>query len=242
MSSSRRHFLRHTLLAGAGLTLIPLAGGADLFAMGDNSVTEKPVFKLPDLPYDFKALEPYIDAQTMQIHHDKHHAAYVTNLNKAVETLSEFPADLTKVFENMEKYPMAVRNNGGGHWNHSFFWEIMRPGRENNVPTGKLAEAINKSFGSFDEFKKKFKDAALGQFGSGWAWLIHETGGTLAITGTPNQDNPLMNLSPKKGKPLLGLDVWEHAYYLKYQNKRGDYIDNFWYLVNWDKAATLFQA
>lgn len=240
MSSSRRSFLRNTLLTGAGLSLIPLAGGQSAFALGDDSTSEKPVFKLPDLPYDYKALEPYIDAQTMQIHHDKHHAAYVTNLNKAIESLAEFPADLTHVFEHMEKYPAAVRNNGGGHWNHSFFWEIMRPGKDNNLPTGKLAEAINKNFGSFDDFKKKFKEAATGQFGSGWAWLIKETGGTLAITSTANQDNPLMSVSAKKGKPILGLDVWEHAYYLKYQNKRPDYIDNFWSVVNWEKVASLF--
>lgn len=240
MSSSRRHFLRHTLLAGAGLTLLPMAGGSDVLAMSDAFTTEKPVFKLPDLPYDAKALEPYIDTQTMQIHHDKHHAAYVANLNKAVEALPEFPTDLLKAFEHIEKYPAAVRNNAGGHWNHSFFWEIMRPGRENNVPEGKLAEAIVKAFGSLDDFKKKFKDAALGQFGSGWAWLIKDSSGVLTIASTPNQDNPYMSVSAKKGKPILGLDVWEHAYYLKYQNKRGDYIDNFWYVVNWDKVASLF--
>lgn len=238
MSSNRRDFLRNTLLAGAGLSLVPLAGGARAF--GAAGGFEKPVFKLPDLPYDFKALEPYIDAETMQIHHDKHHAAYVANLNKAIETMDEFPTDLAKVFPNIEKYSPAVRNNGGGHWNHTFFWEIMRPGRENNAPAGKLAEAIVKSFGSLNDFKKQFKDAATAQFGSGWAWLIKEGNGTLAISSTPNQDNPLMSVSAKKGKPILGLDVWEHAYYLKYQNKRGDYIDNFWYVVNWDKAAALF--
>lgn len=240
MSSNRRKFLRDAFFAGAGISLIPLSGGIDASAQDmENFISEKNVFKLPDLPYDFKALEPYIDAQTMQIHHDKHHAAYVNNLNKAIEPMDKFPSDLNEVFANIEKYSMAVRNNAGGHWNHSFFWEIMRPGKENNMPSGKLAEAINKDFGSFDEFKKKFKEAALGQFGSGWAWLVL-TNGALSISSTPNQDNPLMSVANKKGKPILGLDVWEHAYYLKYQNKRGDYIDNFWYVVNWDKVASLF--
>lgn len=153
--------------------------------------------------------------------------------------MDAFPADLKTVFESIEKFPASVRNNGGGHWNHTFFWEIMRPAKENNVPTGKLAEAINKNFGSLDEFKKKFKEAAMGQFGSGWAWLIAEPNGQLSICGTPNQDNPLMSVSAKKGTPILGLDVWEHAYYLKYQNKRTDYVDGFWSIVNWDKVATL---
>jgi Fe-Mn family superoxide dismutase len=241
MSSSRRNFIRNTFLAGAGATLIPLAGGIDASAMdADNPFNDKVSFKLPDLPYGYNALEPYIDAETMKIHHDKHHAAYVTNLNKAIEALDSFPEDLSKVFDNIEKYSAAIRNNGGGHWNHSFFWEIMRPGKENNAPSGKLAEAINKNFGSLDEFKKKFKEAATGQFGSGWAWLVKDVSGALSITSTPNQDNPLMSVASKKGKPILGLDVWEHAYYLKYQNKRPDYIDNFWYVVNWDKVASLF--
>lgn len=240
MSSNRRKFIRNAFLAGAGISLAPLVGSANNSSNDIGDIfSEKPVFKLPDLPYDFKALEPYIDAQTMQIHHDKHHAAYVNNLNKAIETLESFPSDLQEAFSQIERYSAAVRNNGGGHWNHSFFWEIMRPGKENNMPSGKLAESINKSFGSFDDFKKKFKEAATGQFGSGWAWLIKENG-SLTITSTANQDNPLMSIATKKGKPILGLDVWEHAYYLKYQNKRGDYIDNFWYVVNWDKVASLF--
>ena len=241
MSSSRRNFIRNTLFTGAGISLLPFAGNLEAATTGtaDDIFAEKPVFKLPDLPYDYKALEPYIDAETMKIHHDKHHAAYVTNLNKAIETLDAFPNDLTEAFKHIEKYSAAVRNNAGGHWNHTFFWEIMRPGKENNVPSGKLAEAINKNFGSLDEFKKKFKEAALGQFGSGWAWLVKEGNGSLSISATPNQDNPLMSVANKKGTPILGLDVWEHAYYLKYQNKRGDYIDNFWYVVNWDRVAAL---
>lgn len=239
MSSSRRDFLKKSVFTGAGLSILPLVGGADAFALSETISNGKPVFKLPELPYPNNALEPCIDARTMEIHHGKHHAAYVSNLNKAVEAMDAFPADLKTVFESIEKFPASVRNNGGGHWNHSFFWEIMRPAKENNVPTGKLAEAINKNFGSLDEFKKKFKEAAMGQFGSGWAWLIAEPNGQLSICGTPNQDNPLMSVSAKKGTPILGLDVWEHAYYLKYQNKRTDYVDGFWSIVNWDKVATL---
>jgi Fe-Mn family superoxide dismutase len=241
MKNNRRSFIKNTLISGAGLSLLPFAAGAENLFTAEGPAN--PVFTLPDLPYAFNALEPYIDEMTMRIHHDKHHDAYVKNLNKAIEGLNTpFPADLREAFDKMENYPAAVRNNGGGHWNHSFFWETLRPGRENNMPSGILLKAINGQFGSFDEFKKKFKETALGQFGSGWAWLIKETSGALSITGTPNQDNPLMSLSAKRGKPVLGLDVWEHAYYLKYQNKRGDYIDNFWYVVNWDKVAEHFNS
>lgn len=241
--SSRRKFIRNTFLAGAGISIAPIIGNIDASAA---SVTEqiqsggKPTFSLPPLPYGFDELEPYIDTETMQIHYGKHHAAYVSNLNKAVESLDSFPHKLEEVFKNMEKWPAAVRNNGGGHWNHSFFWDLLRKGKENNAPTGKLAEAIVRDFGSFDELKKQFKTTATGQFGSGWAWLIIQSDGKLAVTGTPNQDNPLMSVATKQGRPILGLDVWEHAYYLKYQNKRADYIDNFWYVVNWEKANSLF--
>lgn len=239
MSTSRRNFIRNTILTGAGLSVLPLAG--DLEAATNeqvNTLVGKPNFTLPELPYAYNALEPYIDEETMKIHHDKHHAGYVKNLNKAIEALDSFPDDVSEVFQHIEKYPVAIRNNGGGHWNHSFFWEIMRPAQENNAPTGKLLEAINKAFGSVDECKKKFKEAASTRFGSGWAWLIQEPSGALSITSTPNQDNPLMSITEKKGRPIIGLDVWEHAYYLKYQNKRADYIDSFWSVVNWDKAAT----
>jgi Fe-Mn family superoxide dismutase len=176
----------------------------------------------------------------MRIHHGKHHDAYVKNLNKAIDGLPEgFPEDLKQVFAHMEKYPSAVRNNGGGHWNHSFFWESLRPGRENNAPSEKFMKALTDQFGSFEAFQKKFKETALGQFGSGWAWLIQDENGKLYVTGTPNQDNPLMSVAAKRGKPLLGLDVWEHAYYLKYQNKRGDYIDQFWKIINWEKVEAI---
>jgi len=240
MENSRRNFIKKTAMAGVGISVLPSLMANQIIS-SPNQILRGASFTLPELPYAFNALEPYIDEQTMKIHHGKHHAAYVNNLNKAAESIADFPENLETVFANMEKYPAAVRNNGGGHWNHTFFWKCMQPGKENNLPQGKIAEAINRDFGSFEEFKKKFKETALGQFGSGWAWLIKEPDGKLIISGTPNQDNPLMSLSAKKGIPVLGLDVWEHAYYLKYQNKRGDYIDNFWYVVNWNQVAENFK-
>jgi Fe-Mn family superoxide dismutase len=194
-------------------------------------------FTLPPLPYPEKALEPSIDAKTMNIHHTKHHQAYVTNLNAAIAGNADLEAwsidDLCKKINDVpEAIRGAVRNNGGGHWNHTFFWNSMAPDK-GGEPTGKLAEAINEAFGSFDAFKDAFKKAGLGRFGSGWAWLVSKDG-KLAITSTPNQDNPLMDNS---GTPLLGLDVWEHAYYLNYQNLRPAYIDAFWNVVNWDAVA-----
>ena len=191
---------------------------------------------LPALPYAFEALEPHIDAQTMQIHHGKHHQAYVNNLNAAVEKAPELASwSLDALSKDIAKVPEAVRgavrNNGGGHWNHSLFWELMSPGK-GGEPTGKLADAIKAAFGDFAKFKEQFAAAGVGRFGSGWAWLIHE-GGKLSIMSTPNQDNPLMD-----GKhALLGLDVWEHAYYLKYQNRRPDYIGAWWNVVNWDAVS-----
>lgn len=190
-------------------------------------------FTLPQLPYSYDALEPYIDKETMTIHHQKHHAAYVEKLNEA---LNKYPKlkdkSLPYLLTNLDKLPedirTTVRNNGGGHYNHSFFWIVMAP-NAGGEPKGKLKEDIVKTFGSFEEFKKAFKDAALSRFGSGWAWLIKDKTGKLQITSTPNQDSPIM----EGIKPILGLDVWEHAYYLKYQNKRGDYIDNWWNVVNW---------
>eukprot|EP01036_Dinobryon_divergens_P061454 gene61454-biopygen2813 len=199
-------------------------------------------FTLPPLPYAYDALEPAIDSETMTFHHDKHHQAYVDNLNKAVDADASLQGkSLEDLFASISTAPKALRNNGGGHWNHALFWELLAPVGQGGEPSAELAAAIDRDLGGLDKFKEDFNAAGAGQFGSGWAWLIHEAGGGLAITGTPNQDNPLMNLSPKKGKPILGLDVWEHAYYLKYQNKRGDYIDNFWYVVNWDKVASLFE-
>lgn len=196
-------------------------------------------FTLPPLPYANNALEPYFDAQTMEIHHDRHHNAYVTNLNKAVsESYSLQEKTLEQLMKDVSKYPVAVRNNGGGHYNHSLFWKILKPGG-GGPPTGALADAINLAFGSFDKFKEEFAAAATSRFGSGWAWLIVSEG-KLRITSTPNQDNPLMDVAEVKGVPVLALDVWEHAYYLKYQNKRPDYIAAFWNLINWDEANINF--
>jgi Fe-Mn family superoxide dismutase len=192
-------------------------------------------FELAPLPYPSNALEPYIDQQTMEIHHDKHHNAYVTNLNNAVKGTELEGKSIEELVAEISKYPVAVRNNGGGHWNHTFFWGILSPDA-GGAPTGKLAEAIDQKFGSFDAFKEEFAKAATTRFGSGWAWLIVTSDGELAVTSTPNQDNPLMDIAEKKGTPILGLDVWEHAYYLKYQNKRPDYIAAWWNLVDWSGA------
>jgi superoxide dismutase, Fe-Mn family len=198
-------------------------------------------FTLPALPYAFNALEPHIDARTMEIHHGKHHNAYVTNLNNAVAGTDAEKLSIEDICKNISKYPAAVRNNGGGHYNHSMFWTIMAPNAGGN-PTGALADAINTTFTSFDEFKTKFAAAGTGRFGSGWAWLIKDASGKLQITSTPNQDNPLMDVAEAKGTPLLGLDVWEHAYYLNYQNRRPDYITAFWNVVNWNEVAKRFGA
>lgn len=195
-------------------------------------------FELPALPYSYDALEPYIDKMTMEIHYTKHHNAYVTNLNKAVEGTDLEGKTLEELFAMTSKVPAAVRNNGGGHWNHSLFWTLMKKGG-GGKPTGKLADAINSAFGNFDEFKSKFNTAAATRFGSGWAWLVVQNG-NLLVTSTPNQDNPLMDIADVKGTPILGLDVWEHAYYLKYQNRRPEYIDNWWNVVNWDRVSELF--
>ncbi len=195
-------------------------------------------FELPQLPYAYDALEPYIDKMTMEIHYTKHHNAYVTNLNKAIEGTENEGKTLYDLFSTISKLPAAIRNNGGGHWNHSLFWTLMKQNGGGN-PTGKVADAITSAFGSFDEFKSKFSTAAATRFGSGWAWLIVQDG-KLVVSSTPNQDNPLMDVAEVKGTPILGLDVWEHAYYLKYQNKRPDYIENWWNVVNWDKVNELF--
>lgn len=196
-------------------------------------------FTLPALPYAFDALEPNIDKETMQIHHDKHHQGYVDNLNKAVAGTENEDKSLEELLKNAGSISPAVRNNGGGHWNHSFFWEILSADGGGN-PDGKLAEKINEAFGSFDEMKEKFNTAGATRFGSGWAWLGVKDGG-LAICSTPNQDNPLMDVAECKCTPILGCDVWEHAYYLKYQNKRADYLKAFWNVVNWKKVSEHFE-
>ncbi len=196
-------------------------------------------FTLPPLPYAPEALEPHIDAQTMQIHHGKHHQAYVDNLNKAIAGTEHENKSIEELVKNAGSISPAVRNNGGGHWNHSFFWEILKaPGQTDavNAPSGDLAEAINSSFGSLDALKEKMNAAGTTRFGSGWAWLIVKDG-KLEVTSTPNQDNPLMEVAEVKGTPILGIDVWEHAYYLKYQNRRPEYLTNIWNVVNWSKVA-----
>jgi Fe-Mn family superoxide dismutase len=199
-------------------------------------------FTLPKLPYEFNALEPHIDARTMEIHHDKHHQAYVNNLNAAIEkhpelankSIDDLIKDLNAVPEDIRT---AVRNNGGGHWNHSMFWEIMGP-KAGGEPSGALAEAIRKAFGDFKTFKEKLAAAGVGQFGSGWAWLVKDKGGAISVVSTPNQDNPLFNGMT----PILGVDVWEHAYYLNYQNRRPDYIAAWWNVVNWDAVSKRFSG
>lgn len=197
-------------------------------------------FTLPKLPYDFNALEPHIDARTMEIHHGKHHNAYVTNLNNAMAGTDAEKLSIEDICKNISKYPVAVRNNGGGHYNHSLFWTLLSP--KGGSPSGALLDAINAAFGNVDEMKTKFNAAAAGRFGSGWAWLIKDASGKLAITSTPNQDNPLMDIAETKGTPVLGLDVWEHAYYLNYQNRRPDYVAAWWNVVNWDEAAKRFAS
>ena len=199
-------------------------------------------FELPPLPYDYNALEPYIDEQTMHLHHDKHHQAYVTNLNTALEGQSQF-ANLSvedilrRINEVPENIRTAVRNNGGGHANHSMYWQIMKPSG-GGAPSGALAQGITDAFGSLDEFKAKFNDAGAKRFGSGWAWLVMDGTGKLQVTSTANQDSPLMDGQ----KPIMGNDVWEHAYYLKYQNRRADYLAAWWNVVNWDEVAKRFDA
>jgi len=195
-------------------------------------------FTLPALPYAHDALEPHIDALTMQIHHGKHHQAYVDNLNKAIAGTPNENKSLEELVKSAGSISPAVRNNGGGHWNHSFFWELLAP-NAGGQPTGGLADAINDVFGSFDSFKEKFNAAGATRFGSGWAWLIIKDG-TLQVTSTPNQDNPLMDVAEVKGTPILGIDVWEHAYYLKYQNRRPEYLTNIWNVINWNKVAEHF--
>lgn len=197
-------------------------------------------FELPKLAYAYSALEPHIDAMTMEIHHSKHHNAYITNLNAAIKDTEMANLSLEDLQKNISKYPAPVRNNGGGHYNHSLFWTVLSP-TGGGEPTGELGTAINTTFGSFATFKEEFAKAATTRFGSGWAWLS-VSNGKLVISSTPNQDNPLMDVAEVKGMPILGLDVWEHAYYLKFQNRRPDYIGTFWNVVNWTEVAARFQA
>ncbi len=197
-------------------------------------------FKLPDLGYSFDALEPYIDARTMEVHHDKHHAGYTNNFNNAIAGTA-FEGKLVESILSSAGLPSAIRNNGGGYYNHAMFWEFMSP-KGGGKPGGKLADAISSSFGSFDQFKDLFTKAAATRFGSGWAWLLVNKEGRLEVSSTANQDNPLMEIADVQGTPILNLDVWEHAYYLNYQNRRADYIEAFWNVVNWDTVVARFEA
>lgn len=197
-------------------------------------------FVLNNLPYAFTALEPYIDARTMEIHHDKHHAAYTSNLNAALAGSAYEGKTIEEILANISAQAIAVRNNGGGFYNHNLYWEVMAPGGS-KLPEGDLLKAINASFGSYQNFKEAFTKAAITRFGSGWAWLVKQDDG-LVISSTPNQDNPLMDLAEVKGFPVLGIDVWEHAYYLHYQNRRPDYVEAFFNVVNWDEVARRFKG
>lgn len=243
----KRTFIKVTAITAAGSVLLPITSCSP----GDKSGTDKkstmesgsvPVFELPALAYGFDALEPSIDARTMKIHHDKHHAGYVRKLNAAIEGKEKYAGKtLEDIVKNVKDDETAVRNNGGGHYNHTLFWETMSP--KQTEPKGDMLDKINGTFGDMESFKSQFKKAALGQFGSGWAWLCID-GKDLIITSTPNQDNPLMTdvVEGKPAYPILGLDVWEHAYYLKYQNMRGNYINNFFDVINWDAVTERFMA
>jgi Fe-Mn family superoxide dismutase len=198
-------------------------------------------FELPNLNYDYNALEPYIDARTMEIHHTKHHNAYVTNLNNAIAGTDAENHNIEDICKNISKFSMAVRNNGGGHYNHSLFWQVIGPNK-GGMPTGKLMDAITNDLGGWEKFKEIFSQTAATRFGSGWAWLCLDANKKLFVCSTPNQDNPLMDIADFKGTPILGLDVWEHAYYLHYQNRRPDYIAAFWNVINWDEVSKRFEA
>lgn len=230
------------MLAASGIVSSAFAD-----SLGNNGIVnpegETTKFILSPLPYNYDALEPHIDKMTMEIHHSKHHQAYITNLNKALEDIAAAVDDkyLEDLCKNASKVSMAIRNNAGGHYNHSLFWKLMKPNAVAQ-PGGALSDSIKSTFGSFDEFKNKFSEAAMKRFGSGWAWLVVNKDKNLEIGSTPNQDNPLMDVSEIKGVPVLALDVWEHAYYLKNQNKRADYIASWWSVVNWDEASKLYAA
>ncbi len=225
---NRKQFFS-TVIAGALSTrLVRASAGKTTF--------EAP-YTLPQLPYAYNALEPHIDKETMEIHHTRHHQAYITNLNKALEGKEEAKLPLNSLLANISKYPVGVRNNGGGHWNHTFFWETLSP--NGGKPSEKFLAAVVRDFGSFEKLQEEFNAAATSRFGSGWAWLISQNG-KLKISSTPNQDNPLMDVAEAKGTPVLGIDVWEHAYYLKYQNKRADYIKAFWNIINWSAVESRY--
>jgi len=240
MESSRRDFLKKgSLMAIAGIGAQFLSTSAAKAASSLIEETPYSEFKLEPLPYAFDALEPHIDKQTMEIHYTKHHQAYVNNLNAALKD-GKIESSLDDLLKNTAKYSMAVRNNGGGHWNHTFFWKTMSPNAGGGPKNEDLKSALISSFGSMESFTARFEETALKRFGSGWAWLIKTPDNKLSITSTPNQDNPLMDVATEKGIPLMGLDVWEHAYYLKYQNRRAEYVKAWWNLVNWEVVTQRF--
>ncbi len=239
LKNNRRDFIKKSALLAVAATALPVFKN-EMFAEVVSPAETSP-FTLPPLPYDYAALEPHIDTMTMQIHHDKHHAAYVTNLNKALVENKLEKVKLEDLLMKASTLPPAIRNNSGGHWNHSMFWNMMKAGGGGGNPSGEIADAINAAFGTFDDFKKKFNETAMGRFGSGWAWLV-KLNGKLTVGSTPNQDNPLMDASELKGTPVLCLDVWEHAYYLHHQNKRADYVTAWWNLVNWDEVSKRFKG
>ncbi|MCE2675912.1 MAG: superoxide dismutase [Sediminibacterium sp.] len=237
-TQNRRQFIKQTGKAGIAMASMPI-----IHTFGKFQLSQEINYIQQPLPYSYNALEPFIDAMTMEIHHTKHAAGYTKNLNDAciAEKVDIKNTSITSLLESISKYSTKMRNNAGGHYNHELFWQLMKPA-PTTAPTGALADAINKSFGSLDNFKTAFSDAAKTRFGSGWAWLIIKADNSLSVCSTLNQDNPLMDIAETKGTPILGLDVWEHAYYLKYQNKRPDYINAWWNLVNWKFVEDRYNA
>jgi superoxide dismutase, Fe-Mn family len=241
MKTSRRKFIENSFKTTVIITGSPILATAALRqpSQVNTALVENPLalqFSQIALPYAYDALEPSIDATTMDIHYNKHHTSYIKNVNDAIAAEKITFSNEKDFFKSASKLSAKAKNNGGGAWNHNFFWQVMHPSKEAKAPTGKIADAINGSFDSFEKFKEQFTQAAMTRFGSGWAWLVNENG-KLKIGSTPNQDNPLMDSSEIKGTPLLALDVWEHAYYLKYQNKRNEYVSNWWNVVHWDEVA-----
>ena len=240
MNTTRRKFIENSFRATAIVAASPLLSVGATSPTSVDISSENPLnalqFSQVALPYAYNALEPSIDATTMDIHYNKHHATYIKNVNEAIAADKISFSTEKDFFNNASKLSAKAKNNGGGAWNHNFFWQVMHPSKEMKSPTGKLADAINGSFDSFDKFKEQFTQAAMTRFGSGWAWLVSDNG-KLKIGSSANQDNPLMDSSELKGTPILGLDVWEHAYYLKYQNKRNEYVANWWNVVHWEEVA-----
>ncbi|GGH03325.1 MAG TPA: superoxide dismutase [Oceanicaulis sp.] len=241
MINRRTMLLTTATLPGLALAS-PLANALSLHSR-NQEISAMSAFSLPDLPYAYNALEPVIDAETMELHHSRHHQTYVNGLNSALENRSDLQGTpLEDILARVSELPGAFRNHGGGHWNHTFFWESMIAPADSGAPSGAFAEAINAKFGSLEEMKNQFNSAGAGQFGSGWAWLIVNGNGELEITATPNQDNPLMDVAGTRGTPILGNDVWEHAYYVTYRNRRADYLAAWWQVVNWDVASERYNA